>query len=252
MKIGVSTLAIKDEKISQNIGFLESLKELGIEYIEILNEYPNNDIDVDILNSLDFNYTIHSPIIDLNISSLNKNIQKTSINEIAKSVDLADELNSDIVVLHPGTIPFLAIPFEDKVLAKCRESLIICQNYADDYGVNLAVENMPNIQGFLYQDIKKLNDLLLDIGMVMTLDVGHAATSNFSENEMHFDSIKHIHLSDNNHDYDMHYSLGEGSIDFKTTIDTFEKKGYDGVYVIEVNDKESIIKSIDYLKNVII
>jgi len=250
MKLGVSTLAINNEILSQNLEFLESLKDLDVEYIEILNEFPNDIIGVDLLNSLDFNYTVHSPIIDLNIASLSRAIQKTSINEIVKSIDIANELDSDIVVVHPGSIPFLARPYEDKFLAKCRESLVICQNYASDFGVNLAVENMPNIEGFLYQDIKKLNDLLVDLDMYMTLDVGHAATSGFLENEMYFDSIKHMHLSDNNHDYDMHYSLGEGSIDFKTMLDIFEKNNYDGVYVIEVNDKESIMKSIDFLKNI--
>ena len=248
MKIGVSTLAINNEKISKNLEYLESLKGLGIKYIEILNEYPNDIIDIDLLNSLDFNFTLHSPIIDLNISSLSKAIQKTSINEIAKSIDFAVELESELVVVHPGSIPFLARPFEDKVLAKCRESLIICQNYANDCGIDLAIENMPNIPGFLYQDIEKLNDLLMNLDMFMTLDVGHGAVCGYLENEMYFDSIKHIHLSDNNYDNDMHYGLGEGSIDFISVINSFEKKGYDGVYVIEVNDKDSIIKSIDYLK----
>lgn len=251
MKLGVSTLAINNKMLSQNLEFLEGLEDLDVEYIEILNEFPNDAIDVDLLNSLDFNYTVHSPIIDLNIASLSTAIQKTSINEIAKSIDIANKLDSDIVVVHPGSIPFLARPFEDKVLAKCRESLVICQNYATDFGVDLAVENMPNIQGFLYQDIKKLNDLLVDLDMYMTLDVGHAATADFSENEMYFDSIKHIHLSDNNYDNDMHYSLGEGSIDFKTVIDIFDKNNYDGVLLIEVNDKDSVVKSIDYLKNII-
>ena len=250
MKIGVSTLAINNEGISQNIEFLESLKELDVKYIEILNEYPNTDIDIDLLNSLDFKYTIHSTIIDLNIASLNKAIQKTSINEIAKSVDLANTMDSDIVVVHPGSIAFLARPFEDKVLAKCRESLIICQNYAEDLGIKLAVENMPNIPGFLYQDIEELNKLCTDLDMAMTLDIGHGAVCGFSEDKMYFDSVKHIHLSDNNYDNDMHYTLGEGSIDFKTAIDIFEKNDYNGVYVIEVNDKESVIKSIEYLKNI--
>jgi len=248
MKIGVSTLAINDKNISENLEFLEGL---NIEYLEILNEFPNNIIDIDLLNSYDFKYTVHSQIIDLNIASLNKMIQKTSIGEIKKSIDLANELNSDIVAVHPGSIPFLARPYENKVLAKCRESLIVCGNYANDYGINIAIENMPNIEGFIYQDINKLNDLLISIDMSMTLDIAHAATCGFLENQMYFESVKHIHLSDNNHDFDMHYSLGEGSIDFKTAIDIFEKNNYDGVYVIEVNDKQSIVKSIDYLKKII-
>jgi len=245
MKIGVSTLAINNENLYKDLDFLE---DLGVDYIEILNEYPNNIIDIDLLNSFNFKYTIHSPIIDLNIASLNKSIQLTSINEIRKSIDLANTLDSDIVVVHPGSVPFLARNYVDKVLAKCRESLIICENYAKDFGVNVAVENMPNIDGFLYKDINKLNNLLINLDISMTLDVGHAAVNGFLENDMYFDSIKHIHLSDNNYDNDMHYSLGEGCINFKTIIEIFERNSYDGIYVIEVNDKEAILNSLEYLE----
>lgn len=248
MKIGVSTLAINNKSLSENLDFLEELENhSNINYIEILNDFPNNNIDIELLNSFNFTYTIHSPIIDLNIASLNTDIQRTSINEIGKSVDLANSVDSDVVVVHPGNIPFLARPFEDKVLAKCRESLIISQNYASDSGVKITLENMPNIENFLYQNIQKLNDLLTDLDIAMALDVGHAAVCGFLEKDMYFDSVKHIHLSDNDHDHDMHYALGEGNIDFKITIDIFEENNYDGIYVIEVNDKESVTKSIDYL-----
>ncbi len=143
---------------------------------------------------------------------------------------------------------FLARGYIDKVLVKCRESLITCENYAKDLGVNIAVENMPNIDDFLYKDINELNKLLINLDIGMTLDVGHAGVNGFLENDMYFDSIKHVHLSDNNHDHDMHYALGEGSIDFKAVIKNFEENNYDGIYVIEVNDKESVLKSLEYLE----
>ena len=245
MKIGVSTLAINNNELYENLKFLE---ELNIDYVKILHEYPNSNIDVDLLNSFNFHYTIHSPIIDLNIASLNKSIQMSSINEVGKSIDLANSLDSDIIVVHPGSVPFLARGYVDKVLVKCRESLITCENYAKDLGVNIAVENMPNIDGFLYKDINELNKLLINLDIGMTLDVGHAGVNNFLENDMYFESIKHVHLSDNNHDHDMHHALGEGSIDFKTVIENFEENNYNGIYVIEVNDKESVLKSLEYLE----
>ncbi len=246
MKIGVSSLSIYKENLSKNLEFIE---RLGVDYFEILNEYPNDIIDINLLNSYDFKFIIHSPIIDVNLSSLNKSIQKTSIKEIMKSIEIANELDSDIVVVHPGNIPFLSRPFEKNVLAKCRESLKICGDYGKDFGVTTAIENMPNIEGFLYQDIAKLDELLQELEMYMTLDIGHAATAGYSEDGIYFESVKHIHLSDNNHDYDMHLPLGEGSIDFKTSIDIFKEKNYDGIYTIEVNDKESVVKSLKYLEN---
>jgi len=245
MKIGISSLPFYKENILDNLEFIEGL---NVNYYEILNEYPNNKIDIDSLNSYNLNYTLHSPVIDLNLASLNKNIQKLSIAEIKKSIDLARELDSKTVVVHPGSIPFLSRSFEKETLAKSRESIKICGDYGKDLGVTVAIENMPKIEGFLYQNIYKLNELLQELEMEMTLDIGHAATAGFKENELYFDSVKHMHLSDNNHEFDEHLSLGEGSIDLKTIVDTFKKNSYDGIYTIEINDKESVVKSLEYLR----
>ena len=40
-----------------------------------------------------------------------------------------------------------------------------------------------------------------------------------------------------------------GSIDLKSIISTFEDKKYDGTYIIEVNEKDWVKKSYNYLKN---
>ncbi|MDR2967493.1 MAG: sugar phosphate isomerase/epimerase [Methanobacteriaceae archaeon] len=247
MKIGVSSLSFYKENILNNLEFIEGL---NVDYFEILKDYPNDKIDNDILKSYNLKYTVHSPFIDLNLSSLNRNIQKLSIAEIKKSIDLARELESEIVVVHPGSVPFLSRPFEKEILAISKESIKICGDYGKDLGVKVAIENMPNIEGFLYQNVFKLNELLEELEMTMTLDLAHAITNGFKENELYFDSVKHIHLSDNNHEFDEHLSLGEGSIDFKAVIDIFNKNNYDGVYTIEVYDKESVVKSVEYLKKI--
>ena len=107
---------------------------------------------------------------------------------------------------------------------------------------------MPNFESMIYQDMTKLNEILVEFDMGMTLDIGHAHHSKIPENEMYFDSIKHIHIHDNMGDDDTHLPLGEGNIQFKDIINTFEDKNYDGIYMIEVNNKDSIKKSLEYLK----
>jgi len=245
MKIGVSSLSVYKESIENNLEFIEGL---NIDYCELFNDYPNNTIDSDLLKSYDLNYVIHSPALDLNLASLIKDIQKVSIAAIKKSTDLARELNSEIVVVHAGNLPFYSKPFKKEALAKSRESIKICGDYGKDLGVTIAIENMPRIEGLFYQDIYELNKLVEELEVSMTLDVAHAATTGFKENELYFDSVKHIHLSDNNHESDDHLPLGEGSIDFKAVIDTFSKNNYDGSYTVEVYDKESVVKSLEYLK----
>ena len=100
----------------------------------------------------------------------------------------------------------------------------------------------------IYQDINDLNDLLVSLDMGMTLDIGHAHHVGYSADEMIFDSIKHIHAHDNFGDDDSHLAFGEGNIELKHIINTLEKNNYDGIYIIEVNDYDSIKKSYEYMK----
>lgn len=246
MNIGFSSLAMQNED-------LESILDLAsfekIKYVELLNDFPQDTPDLDVLNSYNLNYSVHSPIADLNIASLNKSIRKTSVNEIKKSIKLANDINSSKVVVHPGQFAFLNKDKLDLAIDKSSKSLETCRDFAEDFNVEICVENMPNIFGFLYTDINELNLKLKNLNLSMTLDIGHANTAAFNADEMYFSNVKHIHLSDNNGVYDEHLALGEGKIEIKEIINTFEKNNYKETYMIEVNNKEDILKSLDFLKN---
>lgn len=245
MKIGASTLAVFKYGLYNCLGFYE---DNDIEYVELLHDYPLRDMDTDILNSFDLKYTIHSPIIDMNIASLNPSIRKGSICEIKHSLDLANKLDVDIVVVHPGKIPFLGQGMEDKIDKLNIDAIRKIGEYADDLGVTAAVENMPDIPGFTYTSLNDIYNLLEDLNMSMCLDIGHANTCNYDSDEMYSPLVKHIHVHDNLGDDDSHMSIGEGNVDFKTLLDKFEKNNYDGIYMVEVNKVDSIKKSVEKLK----
>ena len=228
MKIGASTLSGFKDDIGTNLEYFE---ELGLDYAEILHQYPNQDLDTSIFENYSLKYSVHSPIINLNIASLTENIRQASIAEIKKSIDLANEIDAEIVVVHPGSIPFLGRDFKDKIFELNKQSIEEIGEYGNELGVNAAIENMPTFEGY------------------MTLDIGHANHAGYGPEDMYFDSIKHIHAHDNNGDDDSHYALGDGSIDLKSIISTFEDKKYDGTYIIEVNKKDWVKKSYEYLKN---
>lgn len=246
MKIGASTLAGYKEPIENTLEYFE---DLGLEYAEILYQFPNDEIDHESLESFGLKYTVHSPIVDINIASLNKAMRKASIDEIKKAIDLANKLDSETVVVHPGSIPFLGRDLEDGIYALANSAIKELGEYGADLGVNATIENMPAFEGMMYQDMEKLNQTLEACDMFMTLDVGHAYHCGYSPSEMYFKRVKHMHVHDNNGDDDSHYGLGEGSIDLKQIINTFESKHYDGIYIIEVNDKDSVKKSLEFLKS---
>ena len=246
MKIGASTLATFNDSLDESLEFIESL---GIKYAELLHQFPTEEFDLDLLSSFNLDYTIHAPFMDVNIAALGSKSRANSIEQIKDSVDLANQIDAKAVVVHPGLIPFLAREMPEEIYKVSNNSIREIGEYSNDLGVNTTIENMPAFENMIYQDMKRLNETLVELDMGMTFDIGHAHHSGISLDAMYFDSIKHIHAHDNMGDDDSHIALGEGNIQLKDIITTFENKNYDGIYMIEVNDKDSIKKSLEYLKN---
>ena len=246
MKIGASTLAGIEFELEKTLDFIENL---GIEYAELVHQYPAEFIDSEILESYSLKYSIHAPFMDVNISSPQDQSRLNSIAQIKSSIDLANEINAEAVVVHPGLISFLANKyFKKEVYEFANQSIKEIGDYAKDLGVMATIENMPNFESMIYQNIVDLNQLLVENEMHMTLDIGHANHVGYAPEDMIFDSIKHVHVHDNLGDDDSHLPLGEGSIDLKYIINTLESKNYDGIYILEVNDYDSIKKSNEYMK----
>lgn len=246
MKIGASTLAGIEFELEKTLDFIENL---GIEYAELVHQYPAEFIDSEILESYSLKYSIHAPFMDVNIASPQDQSRLNSIAQIKSSIDLANEINAEAVVVHPGLISFLANKyFKKEVYEFANQSIKEIGDYAKDLGVMATIENMPNFESMIYQNIVDLNQLLVENEMHMTLDIGHANHVGYAPEDMIFDSIKHVHVHDNLGDDDSHLPLGEGSIDLKYIINTLESKNYDGIYIIEVNDEDSIKKSYEYIK----
>lgn len=245
-------LATEDKTIEESLEYFDNNKY--IEYVEILHDYPywglnNNRELIDLINSYSLKYTIHSPFIDLNIASLNPALAKLSVKEIKRSIDLAGKIDSEIVVVHPGFVSFNGRGKEDIIYEIGKEGLKSIGEYAKDNGVDACIENLPNIEGFMYQDISHLNDTLVELDLPMTLDIGHAHTAGFTPEEIYFDSIKHIHVHDNPGDDDTHLALGEGTFDVNGFFDVFIKNNYEGIYMLELINVDFIEKSLEYMKN---
>lgn len=246
MKIGASTLAGIETTLEETLEFIENL---GIDYAELVHQFPSENIDADILESYNLKYSIHSPFMDVNIAALQDKSRLNSIKQIKDSIDLANKINAEAVVIHPGLAPFLANKyFLDKVYETANNSIKELGEYGRDLGVLATIENMPTFDGMLYNNMEDLHNLLTSLDMSMTLDIGHANHSGYSPDQMIFDSIKHIHIHDNFGDEDAHLALGEGSIELKYIVNSLEEKNYDGIYIIEVNDYDSIKKSYEYMK----
>jgi Sugar phosphate isomerases/epimerases len=248
MKIGVSTLALFPMSLKEIMDYLESI---NVKYCELMMEYPYNRIDPDIVNSYDIKTSIHAPLSDVNIASLNESIRKASVGEVKNSIDLASKINSEVVVVHPGHMAFLARKFPEKIRESSLTSLKECSKFAEERGIKLCVENMPDMEGMTCKDLAELNDLVQEIEVSMTVDVGHAYNAGISIDEiLKYDNVGHFHLSDNDGSFDNHNAVGSKDIDFRSLFEGLNKKKFDGVLVVEVTNKDEILESLDYIDRV--
>lgn len=248
MKISISTLPFYPQPLQY---ILDQIIELDQGYCEIIHEYPHDIDDTEMVNSFDIEFSVHAPLSDVNVASHNEGIRRSSISLIKKSMDLAVSLGSDIVVVHPGHMPILGRKIKPKILKFNRESLRECSRYAQDVGVSMCVENMPNIEGLLYTNLDDLSELVEDIDSYMTLDVGHAHNNQFQvEDMLKYPNIKHVHLSDNDGTYDSHQALGnrfDDGIDFPILLRGLKKRGYEGFLVVEVEEPGFVKQSVEFL-----
>jgi len=247
MNISVSTLALSPTPL-ENV--LSCFEDKGLKFCEVINEYPYNFIEEEVVDSYNIKISIHSPLSDINIASYNETMRRSSVLQIKTSIDLASSLESGIVVVHPGHIPILGKKFEDKILKNSIASLGECNKYASERDVMLCIENMPDIEGLLCKDINQLDKIVEDLDAYMTLDVGHAHNMKFPVSEMiKSPRIKHIHLSDNDGNFDNHNALGSANVDFKSLFKELVMIGYKGILVVEVSDPQAVSESLDFLKN---
>ncbi|MGB9978434.1 sugar phosphate isomerase/epimerase family protein [Methanobacterium sp.] len=246
MKIGVSTLALFPMSLEDILDYLVSI---DVKYCELMLEYPYNHIDHDIVNSYSIETSIHAPLSDVNIASLNDSIRKASVEEVKNSINLASKIGSEAVVVHPGHMAFLARKFQEKIRENSLISLKECSRFAEEHGIKLCVENMPDMEGMICKGIDELNELVQEIGALMTVDVGHAHNVGISIDEiLKYDTIGHFHLSDNDGSFDNHNAVGSKDIDFKSLFEGLNKKKFNGILVVEVTNKDEILESLNYIK----
>ncbi len=247
MKIGVSTLALFPMSLEEILNYL---KNINIEYIELIKEYPYDSIDHELVNSYNFKTSIHAPLSDVNLASANHSIRKASVEEIKNSMDLAVKIDASVVVVHPGHMAFLARKFKEQIRANSLNSLKECAQYAEELGLKMCVENMPDMEGMLCKDLDELNELTKEINALMTLDIGHAHNMGISiEDMIGYDNLGHIHLSDNDGSFDNHDAIGSESIDFEYLFKGLNDIKFNGICVIEVKQQNEVLKSLNYIYN---
>lgn len=211
----------------------------------------------DALSSYDLSTSVHAPYFsdapnypkDLIVDTARLN--STAERLLKESINIAETLGSEIVVIHPGRIN----GNKERAFGSMVSGLAKLSNLAGDSGVILGLENKEGTDPEnLCISASDLNRAIKEIDspdLKATFDVGHANLTCKGDQEKlrEFaeeikEHIVHIHIHDN-HGYltekfwgDLHAAPGAGVIDFLI----LKELGFRGIHNLEVFSVEDVRK----------
>jgi len=203
----------------------------------------------------------------------NKELNPQLIERSKRIIDLAKDLETDVVTTHIGVVP------EDKNHERYKimqEACFELASYADSLNAHFAIETGPETSAVL----KEFLDALGSTGVAVNLDPANLRMVTGDDPVTAVHNLKryivHTHAKDGKRLYDFdpadYYArrefykttkgpayqetpLGEGKVDFKAWLDALEAVSYNYFLTIEREAGETPEKDIklavDYLKNLI-
>ena len=261
MNIFLSSACTNEKKIEK---VLNSFLRNKYKKIELTGNLIYNKNFLSILKfyqkKYNFEYLIHNyfPIpkipFMLNLGSTNKDIQKKSLNNAIKSIEICHELNIKKISFHAPFLIDFSYKQAGKKISQCKimeKKLVIrllknnmkflnsiagnkIQIYLENNVISkINYNSFKKKNFFLFTDLKSFQDLRNEINFKPLVDIGHLKVSsktlglNF-ENE--FSGLQkftdYFHLSDNNGDEDSNKAISANSNILKLLKNTQCKKNY--------------------------
>ncbi|MGB9714678.1 MAG: sugar phosphate isomerase/epimerase family protein [Candidatus Bathyarchaeales archaeon] len=206
-----------------------------------------------ISESYNLKYSVHAPFADINIASPSKQILKAMLKRLEKSIAFASELNAYIWVFHPGLKTGISMFYPEMDWLQNLKTAGKLSKIARDYGVKIAIENVPEPYPFLMKSVEHFTRFYSEVDeeIGLALDIGHANIN--GQIELFLDSfadrIVHIHAHDNDGKEDQHLGIGYGSVDWKNFAEKLRKMAYGRTVIVE--SVEHVKESVQKLKQLL-
>ena len=250
-KVGVSMLFCLNEPFNRMV---KRLSKMGTRYIEIVDDgiQELNKQRVITLKetakSYGLEYSLHAPFADINIASPSRDLLNASMKRLKQSMAYASEMDAKVWVFHPGAKTGIGQFYPGADWKQNNQSITELFRIAEDFGVNIALENLPAKYYFFMSKpeefVRFYRETNLPVGIAM--DFGHANLEGQIEPFFNLltDKIVHIHASDNDGSDDQHLGIGQGKIDYNSLAQTLKKIGYNKSVIVEstTNVKETVRK----------
>lgn len=195
-----------------------------------------------------FSISLHAPVADVNLMSPHPAARALAEEELYRCLELAADIGADSVTFHLGYRPLMGAPFAPP-WGQAQEAIRRLGATGQDLGVKLCLENDPKFPGVYLWDLTRWHELVLDLPVLGTLDLGHAWTA---YREKAFELIPPllplvhtVHLHDNRGDRDEHLGLGEGTLDLGRARPLLTEVP---VVVLEVKSPAGLKRSLELLR----
>ncbi len=200
--------------------------------------------------------TVHAPIYGVNLASPIPTLASASLRETVATVDLAADLESDLVVIHPGHVDedYLSLDGEkDLAWRRFLFAVGVVLSRARRRGTKVVLENKQHGRGWdmvhTSTEHARALDEFPELGAC--LDLGHLHTT--GEDPVAYvtalgERLVHVHLHDNRGARDEHLPLGRGSVDWHEAFAALTGAGYRGRIVLEIPDPQGLRESVTLLE----
>ncbi|MEM3642177.1 MAG: sugar phosphate isomerase/epimerase family protein, partial [Candidatus Bathyarchaeia archaeon] len=216
--------------------------ENEIEYIEIVDDgfHTLNKQRAATLAELGkshgLKYSVHAPFADINIASPSKPMLKAMLKRIEKSISCTRVLDAYLWVFHPGLQTGISMFYPGMDWIQNLKTVRRLCKMASDYGVKIAIENVPEPYHFLMKSVDDFARFYEEIneGICLVFDVGHANLNGQIERFLSFfrDKIAHMHVHDNDGKSDQHLGVGYGTIDWEKFAALLKEMSYDKSLIV--------------------
>jgi sugar phosphate isomerase/epimerase len=244
MQFGISTQIYRGRPVT--VELLESIRRAGYENIEVFCNRPHMDFhNRSLLRAIGRWFqenslpppSLHLPFVEnvsptarawISVLEPERRHREAALDEIKRSLELADLIRLSYVVLHLGNPreKFTPVSFEHAYAAIAQ-----IRAFAD---VEVMIENIPNEISTLERiDEFKTASQLSEIGICY--DTGHGHLQEASPSFAH---VRATHLHDNNGEKDEHLWPFDGTLDWHALIEKLVVEDYKGPLIFEARGDE--------------
>lgn len=198
--------------------------------------------------------SLHAPLYDINLASLNPRLAEASVAELSSCARLAADLGARILVVHPGYVPEdYPASYLVRAEAQMDFALRLLADRARVHGLRIALENKQRGRGHHFVHTAEQHAAWVDRvpGLTACVDFGHLHTLGLDPGaytRVLGARVTHVHVHDNQGVSDAHLPLGDGTVPWPAVLAALGELDYAGTTVLELPTPEALRTSLDRLR----